>query len=342
MTIDIQRVRAEIAEDVRQRRAEGEYPAGFERELDLLFARFAPADVAESIDEALERAEDAAGIDPEIPIASNNAVFGIVKRVMAKFLGWYHVFLAQQITSFTVTLHNVVRRLVDKVQHLETVTGAMERTRTEGARVVAERDDAAWAPLVVETLANQNGRVLVAECGDGALLAAMVAAGIDAYGVEPNAELADTAVAREIDVRVDEPDAHLRSVAAGDLSAVVLRACVERRAPGELLALIDQSLLTLAAGGRLVVCSAHPQSWGRDRTTVEADLSPGHPLHPETWSDVLTRRGFTDVTIRELGAQPLPPLPATSSDATVMNANLARISEALFGAESFVLVATRP
>ena len=337
--VDIQRVRAEISEDVRRRRASGEYPVGFEKQLDLLFARFAPPEVAEDIDDALERAEDAAGIDPEIPTASNNVAFGAVKKVIAKVLGWYHTFLAQQITSFAVALHNVVRRLVEKVRHLEEVTGHSERSRVESERIPAVRDDAPWNALVLDAVRTTRGRVLVAECGDGELLAQLTAAGVDGYGVEPNVELLEQSLARELDVKPDDATTHVRQVVPGDLNAIVLRACVERRAPGELLELVDHVVRALADSGKLVVCSTHPRAWGDARTLVEADLSPGRPLHPETWRDILDRRGFTDIVVHELGAEPLSAIDGANDQ---LNAQLARISDALFGARSYVLVATRP
>ena len=81
VVIDMALVRAEVAAEVRARRASGVYPAGFERDLDALFDRFAPRPVTDNLEDALERSEDAAGIDPEIPIASNNAAFGAVKKV---------------------------------------------------------------------------------------------------------------------------------------------------------------------------------------------------------------------------------------------------------------------
>ena len=57
-TIDLDEVRREIDEEVRARRAAGEYPPGFERELDALFAQFAPAEASDDFDTSLERAEE--------------------------------------------------------------------------------------------------------------------------------------------------------------------------------------------------------------------------------------------------------------------------------------------
>ncbi|MDP9332822.1 MAG: hypothetical protein M3Q30_05890, partial [Actinomycetota bacterium] len=72
--VDIHKLAAEIEAEVRARRAAGEYPPGFERELDRLFDRFAPAEVSNDFDAALERSEDLVIVDPVIPIASRSPV----------------------------------------------------------------------------------------------------------------------------------------------------------------------------------------------------------------------------------------------------------------------------
>ena len=53
--LDLQQVLREIDDEVRARRAAGEFPPGMERELDLLFARFAPPTVSgDNLDGLLE------------------------------------------------------------------------------------------------------------------------------------------------------------------------------------------------------------------------------------------------------------------------------------------------
>ncbi len=192
--VDIHKLAAEIEAEVRARRAAGEYPPGFERELDRLFDRFAPAEVSNDFDAALERSEDLVIVDPVIPVASNSPVLGIVKRVMSKLLGWYHVWLAQQISALATASNTALRLLGKRVVELEHVTGDVARSRTIGARIAARRDDTAWIAPVTDALHGCAGRIALVECGDGELLDALVHAGLDAYGVEPRAAVADTAL----------------------------------------------------------------------------------------------------------------------------------------------------
>lgn len=300
--VDMQQLAAEIEAEVRARRAAGEYPPGFERDLDRLFDRFAPPEVSNDFDAALERAEDLVIIDPVIPVASRNAGLGAVKRAEAKLIGWYHVWLAQQISALATAINTAMRLLGGRVEELEHITGDIARARSVGARVPARRDDGAWSDLVVGALRGCDGRVAVVECGEGALLAALVHAGLDAYGVEPRASIADEALARGLEVRIDDGTAHLHAVGAGALGGLVLRGLVERAQLGELLLLVDAAAAKLAVGGRLVVCSVARAVWDEGATAAEADLVAGHPLHPDTWRAVLPEQGFDDVEVHAAGA----------------------------------------
>jgi hypothetical protein len=300
--VDIHKLAAEIEAEVRARRAAGEYPPGFERELDRLFDRFAPAEVSNDFDAALERSEDLVIVDPVIPIASRSPVLGVVKRVMSKLLGWYHVWLAQQISALATAINTALRLLGGRVVDLEHVTGDVARARGVGARIPARRDDGPWQASVTNALHGCAGRIALVECGEGLLLGSLVTAGLDAYGVEPRAAVADTALARGLEVRVDDGAAHLHGVGAAALGGLVLRGVVERAPLGELLLLIDSAAAKLAPGGQLVVCSLRRESWGRDATAAEADLVAGHPLHPDTWDALLPEHGFVEIQFHAAGA----------------------------------------
>lgn len=300
--VDIHELAAEIEAEVRARRAAGEYPPGFERELDRLFDQFAPPEVSNDFEAALERAEDLVIVDPVIPVASRHPVLGAIKRVIAKVIGWYHVWLAQQISALATAINTALRLLGARVVELEHVTADVTRARGAGSRLPAVRDDAAWTEAVVASLRGCAGRVAVVECGDGALLSAVAASGVDSYGVEPRAAIADAALARGLEVRIDDGAAHLHAVGAAALGGLVLRGLVERAPLGELLLLVDVAAAKLAPGGRLVVCSMTREAWGHDATAAEADLVAGRPLHPDTWRVVLTEQGFTDVGVQTAGA----------------------------------------
>jgi hypothetical protein len=299
--IDLARLAGEIEAEVRARRAAGEYPPGMERELDQLFARFAPPEVSSDFGAALEQAEDLVLIEPIIPTASQKPVLGVVKKVVAKLIAFYHAWLGQQISALAVAITSALRLLGDRVRDLEETQGDIARARSAGARIPAVRDDAVWADAVVDALKGRTGRIAIMECGDGALLQSVVAAGFDAYGVESRIDLADAAQQKGLEVRVDAGAAHLQAVAKGALDGIVLRAIVERAPLGEVLELLDASAARVRAGGRIAVCSIRREAWGTGATVVEADLLPGRPLQPQSWEALLIEGGFTDVNIVDAG-----------------------------------------
>jgi hypothetical protein len=299
--VDLEQVRREIEAEVRARRAAGVYPPGFERELDALFDRFAPPEASESFDVALTRAEEKVALEPVIPTASRNPALLVVKKVMSKLIGWYHIWLVQQVTALGATITHALRLLGRRVIEIERATGEVARARAELAAVVPERDDESWSASVLAAMRGTSGRVVVAECGAGDLLFALTAGGVDAYGVEPRAVVADEAVARGLEVRVDDAVGHLGAMAKHALAGVVLRA-TERLSAGERLALLDAVAERIRPGGRLAVCSVAPEAWGDPDTAVEADLAPDPPFRPATWEALLARRRFADVTVERAGA----------------------------------------
>ncbi len=65
----LDRVRREIDDEVRRRRAAGDFPPSYERRLDELFARFTPTGAADDhFTEALKLADRSAYFDIEVPI----------------------------------------------------------------------------------------------------------------------------------------------------------------------------------------------------------------------------------------------------------------------------------
>ena len=79
--LDLDRLRHEIDAEVRARRASGDYPPGFERELDAIFARYAPPAASDDIEVLIDEAEEAAGIELAIPTESDKRGGAIVPGI---------------------------------------------------------------------------------------------------------------------------------------------------------------------------------------------------------------------------------------------------------------------
>jgi hypothetical protein len=289
VTLDLQQVLREIDDEVKARRASGDFPPGMERDLDLVFARFAPATVnRDDLDGLIEAADRAAFVDPDPPTASRIPAVSLLKRAERKLLGWFFRFLAQQITAFAGVLVQALRLVSRRLDALDAATLGASPSLLEPVRSPAPAFD------VAGLLTGVTGRVLVAEAGDGSLLRQLD--GHDAYGVEPRLAVAEAAGMQGLDVRADAVVEHLGAVEAGALGALVLTGIVDRSPLGVVLALLDRAAAAVAEGGRIVVVATEPSRWGVDNP-VEADLAPGRPLHRDTWAHLLAQHGFGGVTV---------------------------------------------
>ena len=317
--MDLGRVQAEINEEVKRRRASGDFPPGLERELDAVFARYAPAGASDDFDEVIGQAETQSFIHADVPTLSNVPGVAHVKRALRKAMAWYIRFVTTQITTFAGAITRAVKLLAVRVETLETVTVlAGERTLGEVGDRRAGPDLTSWTAVVVEALTRTTGRVLHTECGGGALLAALVEVGVDAYGVEPAEALAVEASRAGLDARADDAIVHMRALPEGTLGGLVLSGCVDALPLGQVLELADRAAAVVAPGGTVLVVSG-----GVPTDPVVADLAPGRPLHPETWAQLLHDRGLTETVIHR-GPNPAR-LPADAPGADVVNAALDRL-----------------
>lgn len=329
--IDHKKLLAEIEEDVRRKRESGDLPPHLERELDIVFARYAPVRALEGdFEQVLTRAEQATFIDVLAPVASSRPVVPHVKRVLRKLVVWIFRYVAQQASGFNEAIARAVRLLGKRVDALEEATGTRSVAPLLQGEARPMPDAEHWAPVVVDVLRDTTGRVLHVECGNGELVQALVQKGVDAYGVQPEGAPSDA----DLDIRVDGVVEHLGKVPDETLAGIVLSGCVDRFPKAALLRLADQAAARLAPGGTLVVVGTDPRAWERDRSPVEVDLGAGRPLHAETWAHLLAERGLDVAAIRQApladDAQPPP------------DAWAAKVDAMLFPPPSFAVVAVRP
>jgi hypothetical protein len=293
-SFDLDQVRREIDEEVRARRASGDFPPGMERELDLAFARVSPvATTGDDLEGLLQAADRSAFIEARPPMASRTAVLGLVKRSEQKLLGWYFNHLAQQVTSFAGATVRTLTVLADRLERVERYLPHVEPSLLD--------HDAGWgvdadvAQRAAARFRDVTGRVLVAG-RDENLVPALVAAGIDAYGVAPAAV---RQVGPTVDQRDGDPLEHLADLAPGSLGGAILLG-LDALATGAKLAHVEAAAVAVDDGGRLLVVAGRPEHWGLDNP-VEADLAPGRPFRLETWSVVLEGHGFAAVEVDDAG-----------------------------------------
>ncbi len=198
-------------------------------------------------------------------------------------------------------LIEALRFLSARVERLEDA-GRRRRSPVAAVGALAASPPGGWAGPVAAWLgsARPEGPVLHGECGDGELVEALVASGIEAKGAEPRGDVAWRAADRGVPVVVGEVPDLLALQPAGSLGGLVLSGVVDRLPVEELAALVGTAAERLAAGAPLVVVGTSPEdAAGWD--PVARDLLPGRPLRPETWEVLLARAGFVEVGRLEPG-----------------------------------------
>ena len=293
-SFDVSRVMAEVDDDVRRRRASGELPSARERELDDLFVAHSPASgQGANLRQALERVDRAMYVDPVVPVDSNHRAGGAIKKGMRSASLWYVGWLTHQINQFASatsrSLHLIEQRLIE----LEGGDGVQRAPRAEVVEFPElHGGEAWWVAPAIDAVGPAPGRTLHAACGDGWLVRRLVAAGRDAYGVDPRPGRAAPEVGAASDLRTDEVAVHLRAVVPGDLGAVILSGVVDGMAAGEREELLRLTTTALAPSGVLVLHSVTATTWHGPAAPVQADLCPGRPLRSGSWCALLDARGY--------------------------------------------------
>jgi hypothetical protein len=290
----VDRVMAEIEEEVRVRRATGDLPPKLERELDELFLAHSPvAGRGGDLADALRMVDATTFIDPVVPVASQKAVGTAVKGGMRKLLLWYVGWVTHQISQFASAVSRTLHIIEGRLNEIER---KVEVQRVPNAGVIEfpalHRSDAWWVEPVIGAATKANGRVLHSACGDGWLVQRLNEAKVNAYGVDPRTHLVDQGTLGVVDLRDETLAEHLRSVAASGLGGLVLSGVFDGMGSGERDQLLGLIATTVAPGGLLAVHSVSPTAWASDDAPYEADLAPGRPLRAETWRHLLERAGY--------------------------------------------------
>jgi len=300
----LDQVRREIDDEVRRRRAAGDFPPSFERKLDELFTRYTPTGEADDyFSEALKLADRAAFFDIDVPTGSRREVRGFVKWSLWQAEAWFVRYVVDQLNHFSSSLMRTVHLLDERLSDVEhdmalVAPGAL----AEDDEVAPGTDPRPFAESIVARLAGgPGGRVLHSECGDGGLLGLFAEAGIDGYGIDPGTGAADVAAASSFDVRRDDTAGHLAGLADGVLGGLVLSGVVDRSSAVARRRLLQLAELKLAPGATLAIVGTVPEVWSEVVGPVAADLAAGRPWHMETWASVVAKAGFGHVETQAKG-----------------------------------------
>lgn len=188
--------------------------------------------------------------------------------------------------------------------------------------------------------------VLDIGCGRGEMLELLREIGVEAYGVELDADLVKLGIERDLKVEHCDGVAHLSTVMDGSLGAVVLIQVVEHLIPQQLVELVALCSQKIRPGGRVVVETINPQSLYVFAHSLYLDPTHTGPVHPVYLMFLFREAGFKDIEIDWRSPPPNDDVLQTidegsDASASALNANIDRLNKLLFAPQDYALFATR-
>jgi SAM-dependent methyltransferase len=187
--------------------------------------------------------------------------------------------------------------------------------------------------------------VLDVGCGRGELVGLLGEAGVEARGVDADADMVAFAQGEGLAVEQADLLAHLEGLEDGSLGGVFAGQVVEHLPPPALVRLLELAAAKLRPGGVLVAETINPLSPLALRYYF-SDLTHAQPLVPETLELLARQVGFRDTELRYLNppeerlhAVELPEEAAFDRAREALAENVRRLNEVLFAPLDYALVA---
>jgi SAM-dependent methyltransferase len=299
---------------------------------------------------------------------------GLVKRILRKLMRWYVEPLAADQRVYNSAVLKLVDALSERadaaaasnerarqlLRELEERLTRVERRGGAGVAAappatVASQPAAAALPDYfafesrmrgsVEAIRERQRRyvedfreaapVLDIGCGRGELLQLLREAGVEARGIDADADMVAYARGEGLDVEQADLVEHLERVDDGSLGGIFMGQVVEHLPPGVLVRSLELAARKLRPGGVLIAETINPLSPLALRHYF-ADLTHAQPLVPETLQLLARQSGFADTEVRYLNE---PAERLTEPDDPVIAANVRRLNELLFAPLDYALVA---
>src|SRR5206468_12123687 len=172
-------------------------------------------------------------------------------------------------------------------------------------------------------------------CGRGELLGLLRDAGIEARGVDADADMVAYARGEGLEVEQADAIAHLEALPDESLGGMFAGQVVEHLPPAVLFRFLELAAQKLRPGGLLIAETINPLSPLALRSYY-ADLTHSQPLVPETLALLAQQAGFREVETRFLNA-PAERL-AIPDDPTIA-ANVHKLNEVLFAPLDYAILA---
>jgi len=188
-----------------------------------------------------------------------------------------------------------------------------------------------------------SGPVLDIGCGRGEFLELMAANGVEAWGVDLDAELVKVATDRGLNVSQADGLRTLEGLDDASLGALVLIQVVEHLSAQDVVDLVALAAAKVRPGGQVCVETVNPQSLYVFARAFWIDPTHHHPVHPAYLTFLFREAGFSAVDIDWRSPPPADEvLEESSGDVPeVVDANVRRLNQLLFAPQDYLLVARR-
>jgi SAM-dependent methyltransferase len=290
---------------------------------------------------ARHRAERVWAVTAERPLQRRPGLKGLVahpvKRLLQPFLRWYVEPLAAEQRMFNDAVLKLTDGILEDLDRAEQAREAAARSLTEleerltrverrgqggaGPATIAAQPAAAAVPDYFAFEARMRGStaevrsrqkpyvddfrsaapVLDVGCGRGEFLGLLKEAGVEARGVDADADMVAYALGEGLQVEQADAIGYLEGLADGSLGGIFAAQVVEHLPPGALFRLLELVARKLRDGGLLVAETINPLSPLALRSYF-ADLTHAQPLVPETLALLARQAGFRAVEMRFLNA----------------------------------------
>lgn len=296
-----------------------------------------------------------------------------IKKALRPFLRWYVEPLAAEQRSYNDALLKLVDDLSEQADRAAAGEETARRSlaELEERLVRIERRPSGSAPAPAQTVAAQpaaaafpdyfayearmrgstesvrakqqvyvddfrdQAPVLDVGCGRGELLVLLRGAGVDARGVDADADMVAYARGEGLDVEQADALAYLDGLDDGSLGGIFAGQVVEHLPAPTLVRLLEVAAQKLRSGGLFVAETINPLSPLALRSYF-ADLTHAQPLVPETLALLARQAGFREVETRFLNE---PAEKLTIPDDPVIAANVRKLNEILFAPLDYAIVA---
>ena len=263
---------------------------------------------------------------------------------------------------------DVVARLEERVLRLERSRTTAGNRPAPAARTVAAQPRASAIPdyfaFEVElrglsdgvrarqhryvAVLQDHGPVLDVGCGRGELLTLLRDAGVEACGVDADADMVRYARADGLAVEHRDVLEHLELLPEESLGAIFSAQLVEHLPPPTLVRFLELARTRLRPGGLLVAETINPLSPLALRNYF-ADLTHAQPIVPATLAVLVKHAGFVDVEVsfvneprERLAEVELPAAEEFDAARRAVAANVQRLNEVLFAPLDYALCARTP